>query len=157
MAALILIILALASAQGVVSPHAEDAAAHAGEVPVLLRHSFGSHKQAKAASDFTKVVYGYYPYWASSSAVVPWEHLTHLSYFSVEVNSDGSLGNSHAWDGHGRDLVAEGHGFGVQVTLTATLMVTQDVGTLLASSTAQSALIGRRQHRLRIGATVGQG
>ena len=122
-------------------PHARDAATHVGDVPVLLRRTFAGPKETKAASDFTRVVYGYYPYWTSTTDPLPWEHLTHLSYFSVDLNADGSLGNNHGWAGSGRDLVAAGHGYGVKVTLTATLFDNASIAALLASPTKRSAAV----------------
>jgi spore germination protein YaaH len=122
-------------------PHAEQAAEHAGEVPVLLRRTFQAAKQQKAASDFTHVIYGYYPYWASTTDPLPWEHLTHLAYFSVDINADGTLGSNHGWAGAGRNLVAAASAHGVKVTLTATLFDNATIAALLVSPARRSTLV----------------
>ena len=90
---------------------------------------------------FDKVVYGYLPYWADLEAPIPWEHLTHLAYFSVEMNADGSLGEDHGWESYGGNLVAAGESHGVQVVLTATLMDDEGIRSLLQTAPSRQAAI----------------
>ncbi|MBI5511097.1 MAG: PKD domain-containing protein [Deltaproteobacteria bacterium] len=122
-------------------PHADEALQHAGAPSVLEQRGFAIGRQAKSAVDFTRVVYGYYPYWAAPADEIPWTHLTHLAFFSVEINADGSLGSSHGFAGNGRNLVAAGHGYGVAVTLTATLFDNATIGSLLADPTRRQTLV----------------
>ena len=67
-----------------------------------------------------KVVFGFLPYWIDAGYYqhIDYELLTHIAAFSVEVNSDGSLGNDHGWPWTA--LVDEAHRHGVRVILTAT-------------------------------------
>ena len=127
-----------------VSVHGQEGAWHEGISPVLLertfRHREGAQKSA-AEQRFTRMVYGYYPYWADADSAIPWEALTHLAYFNVEVNADGSLGDSHGWAERGAALVEAGHDWGVAVTLTATLFDDEAIRTLLADNAARTAAV----------------
>ena len=45
------------------------------------------------------VVFGFLPYWIDATYYysIDWELLTHIAPFSVEVNTDGSLGDDRGW------------------------------------------------------------
>jgi spore germination protein YaaH len=122
-------------------PHVVQAEAHRDASPVLERSSFARGRQVDEPLSFSRVVYGYYPYWAGDTDSIPWRHLTHLSYFSVEVNADGTLGSSHGWESNGAALVATGHASGVAVTLTATLFDQDEIGALLADPARRTRLV----------------
>ncbi len=122
------------------SIHLEESAAYRG-APAVLTQPATARKQGGGTRSFNRVVYGYFPYWISSTDLIPWSYLTHLSYFSVEVRSNGTLGNSHGWSTNGWSLVETGHAHGVKVTLTATLFDNDAIGTLLGNTTARNDLI----------------
>lgn len=117
--------------------HATHALQYEGVVPVLDRKTFtplSGHFASPASTRFDRVVYGYYPYWASHDDTIPWEHLTHLAYFSVSLNPDGSLGEDHSFSTRGAALVEAGHQEGVKVVLTATMFQREEIRELLGSS-----------------------
>lgn len=95
----------------------------------------------KREESLTKTIYGFMPYWVVSDlSKVRWDLLTHIAYFSVQVNSDGSITNqsgSYAWPNgsYVQALINTAHANGVKVTLTATLFSSSGITTLLSSST----------------------
>jgi len=67
----------------------------------------------------TRTVYGYSPYWTSDT-YLHFNLMTHLACFSVGVNADGSLDNSHGFPGTWAWDIARAHRNGVRVELVAT-------------------------------------
>ncbi len=125
--------------------HAADAAHHQEVAPVLARQTALARSLSGTSSHARdgRVVYAYFPYWAPDTSSVPWEHLTHLAYFAVDVAADGTLGDARGWDtAGGAALVAAGHAAGVKVTLTAALFDNAAIEALLLDATAQNQLIG---------------
>ena len=88
----------------------------------------------------SKTVFGFMPYWVVSDlSKVQWDLLTHIAYFSVGVNSDGSLTNqsgSYAWPNgsYVQALISTAHSNGVKVVLTATNFSSSSISTLLSNS-----------------------
>lgn len=89
----------------------------------------------------TKTIYGFMPYWvASDISHVQWDLLTHVAYFSVDLNPDGSVTNltgSYAWPSgsYAAAVRNAAHANGVKVTLAATNFSSTEIATLLSSST----------------------
>ena len=86
-------------------------------------------------------VHGYYPYWGNQDAEIPWNALSHLIYFSLELNADGSLGDEHQWLTRGQDLVEEGHRHGVKVLACVTMFDDEAIRAFLASANARQTAI----------------
>ena len=80
-------------------------------------------------------VFGYLPYW-SSSAHLRYDLLTHLACFSVEVNSNGTLGSDHGWPWTA--VINDAHAHGVKVILVATLFNDDAIYTLITNPTYKS-------------------
>jgi uncharacterized repeat protein (TIGR01451 family) len=75
---------------------------------------------AKALGPIPELRYGFWPYWIGTSGYEPnWDCLTHVSYFSMDANPDGTLDTTNLGSiyGHVRDAA---HSHGVKVTLTVT-------------------------------------
>lgn len=102
-----------------------------------------------------KVVFGFLPYWIDDNYYqhIDYELLTHIAAFSVEVNSDGSLGNDHGWPWTG--LVDEAHRHGVRVILTATLFGDAGVKTLLQSDQNRQRFFVRIRDKILEGGADG--
>ncbi len=116
--------------------HALDAQRHQAIPSVLDRKVFEPRdgELATPASDrFERTIYGYYPYWADHDDNLPWEHLTHLAYFCVSLNPDGSLGNDHSWSTRGAALVQAGRSHGVKVVLTVTMFESSEIREVLST------------------------
>lgn len=123
------------------SIHASQSALHARGPSVLATRARQPSPRALAAAP-GRIVFGYYPHWASPQAQIPWAELTHLAYFSVEVNANGTLGEQYAWDtAAGAALVAEGHAHGASVVLTATLFDELQIKSLLNDPTRRATLV----------------
>jgi len=75
-------------------------------------------------------VFGFLPYW-ESAANVRYDLITHIACFSVEVNSNGSLGNDHGWPW--TTVINDAHAAGVKVVLVATLFNGAAIDTLISS------------------------
>jgi len=86
-------------------------------------------------------VHGYYPYWANRDSEIPWDSLSHLIYFSLELNADGSIDETHQWLTRGQALVEEGHRHGVRVLPCVTMFDDEAIRTFLASSAARASAI----------------
>ena len=115
------------------------------EGDVDLKGWFGRKKAAKAlspksASTMGKVVYGWLPYWATSAQMeqFQWDRLTHVAYFSYEVNSaNGGCSGKHSW---GSSIVQTAHNHGVKIHLTATLFGSSGNKALLQNWTSCTTL-----------------
>jgi len=97
-----------------------------------------NHEKSNCTLD--KVVYGWHPYWVGSAYLnYQWDLLSHLSFFSYEVNSsDGQPINTHGWSTSAAVDAALASG-NTKVTLCVTLF--SGHSTFFASSTAQQTLI----------------
>ncbi|MBP1590092.1 MAG: hypothetical protein ILO10_07860, partial [Kiritimatiellae bacterium] len=128
-----------------------EALMHRGEADgwegdVDLKGWFGRKKKAspvspKSASTMGKVVYGWLPYWATSAQMdqFQWDRLTHVAYFSYEVNSaNGGCSDKHSW---GSSIVQTAHNKGVKIHLTATLFGSSGNKALLQNETSCNTLV----------------
>ncbi|NUO47879.1 MAG: hypothetical protein HOV80_03380, partial [Polyangiaceae bacterium] len=86
-----------------------------------------------------KVVYGYYPYWAHDLSTIRWDALTHLAWFSVEVNSSGAAINTHGWPDP--ETVDAAHAANVRVDLAFTLFSGDGIKTLVNDPARRAAAI----------------
>ena len=115
------------------------------EGKVDLKGWFGRKKAAKplpkGVATMGKVVYGWLPYWATSAQMdqFQWDKLTHVAYFSYEVNSaNGECSGKHSW---GSSIVQKAHNKGVKIHLTATLFGSSGNKALLQSETSCNTLV----------------
>ena len=107
---------------------------------------FGRKKKAspvaaKSVDTMGKVVYGWLPYWATSAQMdqFQWDRLTHVAYFSYEVNSaNGGCSGKHSW---GSSIVQKAHNHGVKIHLTATLFGSSGNKALLQNETSCNTLV----------------
>ena len=115
------------------------------EGDVDLKGWFGRKKKAspvspRSASTMGKVVYGWLPYWATSAQMeqFQWDRLTHVAYFSYEVNSaNGGCSGKHSW---GSSIVQKAHDHNVKIHLTATLFGSSGNKALLQNWTSCTTL-----------------
>jgi len=86
--------------------------------------------------------YGYLPYWIDTLYYSNFQYdlLTHISYFSIDVNSDGSL-SSFPNPSRFSKIYNDGHKRGVRIHLTFTLFGTTNVTNLLNSKTSRDNCI----------------
>ncbi len=92
----------------------------------------------KIPSRFHKVFYGYYPYWMTNAhAYIHWDMITHVAYFSVPLNTDGTLGNLPNPSVFSAVLDSARNN-GVEVHITITLFGNTNVSTFLNDANARS-------------------
>lgn len=84
------------------------------------------------APALTRTVYGYSPYWTSDT-YLHFNLMTHLVCFSVDVNADGSLNNSHGFPGTWAWDIAHAHRNGVKVELVATCFNSTTIHSVLTT------------------------
>jgi spore germination protein YaaH len=112
------------------------------ETPAVLK--------SKAANNLTHMVYGWHPYWASPSAYLSYDYeaLTHIAYFSYEVDTaTGGFKTLRGWDT--TPVIDYAHQRGVKVTLTVTNFGTLGNTALLADTVRQWNLIHTLINQLR--------
>ena len=101
------------------TPHQEDMARHQHVVPfdfpAPAAVAFGTPPKPRVK----RVVYGYYPYWVSAWEQLRWDLLTHIAYFAVNVNSNGTIGDRNGWPD--QDFVDTAHQYGVRAEVSFTL------------------------------------
>lgn len=97
-------------------------------------------------------VFGYLPYWEDPEHL-RYELLTHVACFSVNVNSDGSLGNDHGWPWTG--LINQAHENGVKVVLVATLFDSNAITTLINNQTYKNNFFVNIRNKMLEGSADG--
>jgi len=80
-------------------------------------------------SSFKKPVIGFLPYWVSDNQ--NYSVISHLAWFGVELNADGTIGNKHGWPEW--DVINDVHEAGNKVVLTTTMFSSSDIHTMLTS------------------------
>ncbi|MCK4233036.1 T9SS type A sorting domain-containing protein [candidate division WOR-3 bacterium] len=95
----------------------------------------------KGERPLRKVVFGYYPYWMGTSYnYLQYDLLSHIAYFSVTLNGDGSLGaipNQSILE----NLRNAAHSNGVMVMITATQFNNAVIENLLNSASSRTNAI----------------
>ncbi len=94
----------------------------------------------RSSCNLNKIVYGWHPYWSGNSYQnYDWNLLTHMSFFSYEVNANnGNAINTHGWNTSAAVGAALSAG-NVKVTLCVTLFSNHT--TFFSSTTSQQTLI----------------
>lgn len=81
----------------------------------------------------SKTVFGYDPYWTSDT-YLHYDLITHLACFSVGVNADGSLDNSHNFPSLWSPTINLAHKNGVKAVLCATCFSSTTISTVLSGA-----------------------
>ncbi len=85
-------------------------------------------------------VFGYHPYWMGTSwGNYNFNLISTIAYFGAEVTATGGISNDHGWPP--TSLINTAHSFGTDVVLTATLFNSNNLTTLLSSSSHRQTLI----------------
>ncbi|MCS6983702.1 MAG: glycoside hydrolase family 18 protein [Leptospiraceae bacterium] len=86
-----------------------------------------------------RVVQGYLTYWSSSTTGIQWNRLTHLLYFCLEPNADGSIKSLHGWDTTPAVTVAKNNG--VKVLISVCLFGSSNIATMVNSPANRARMI----------------
>lgn len=86
----------------------------------------------------SKVIYGFHPYWENGSETnYYFSLLTHIAYFSAEINTDGSFSNTRSWAT--ANVIGEAQKYGKKIHLCVTLFTDHSI--LLSNSASVNNLI----------------
>jgi spore germination protein YaaH len=116
-----------------------------------LKYSFGSlmieiseTEIVLSNSTFKKPVMGYLPYWVSNRDQ-NYSVVSHLAWFAIELNPDGTIGSKHGWPEW--DVINAVHNAGNKIILTVTMFSDSEIHTLLTSykTTAVNNLLAQVQ------------
>lgn len=83
-------------------------------------------------------VYGYWPYWGDPLDTLQWDQLTHLAIFNVDLNSDGTLDDTHNWHNNADEALSLAAPYGVRVHVTLTCFDDNIMDSVLSSSTRRT-------------------
>ncbi len=86
-------------------------------------------------------VYGYLPYWSTNPSDLSFSGLSHLAYFGVELNADGSLSYTSRWHNVASTLVSRAHNEDVKVHLCLISFSDNVNNTVLPSASLRSTAI----------------
>jgi spore germination protein YaaH len=129
--------LTLAASAAPSGPHTEQALRHRGEAPQLLPEPTGA-ALPRVSPALARRVYGYLPYWTTSSAAtLRWDLLSDVLHFDAQLATDGHVTTSNGWATN--NLVKTAHQYGAKAHLCAT--ATGGPDTLLSSATARQTAI----------------
>ncbi len=104
---------------GYTSIHHYELARHRGAVPPRRRLPPASRLKRGTHKSVNRIVYGYYPFWLADLTTIRWEALTHLAWFSIELDAQGDVTATHGWPDTA--AVSTAHAAGVRVDLAFTL------------------------------------
>lgn len=135
------------------SVHGDELAAHRDETPAVRTMPPAARLAAGRDRALTRVVYGYYPYWAADLGSIRWEALTHLAWFAVEMDETGAVTAAHGWPDD--TTVAAAHAAGVRVDLTFTLFSGSGILALTSSASRRAAAIDAMIDQLEAGGADG--
>jgi|GEM_PF-3344324 len=86
--------------------------------------------------NITRSNLGFYPYWMGSSyTTLDHNYLTHIPWFSIDLNSDGTVATYNNWPSGWTALVEQARENGTKIMVTATLFGSSAINTLLSSAT----------------------
>ncbi len=101
-----------------------------------------------AGTEFTTWVYGYYATWAGELVDLPWDRLTHVAIFDVQLTASGALAQTSNWTDYAAEAVMLGAPYGVRIHLAVTCFdaatmaqVLDNPGTRVAAADALAQLV----------------
>jgi spore germination protein YaaH len=130
-------------------------AAHRDEAPIVLQQVKEIMPLQSRAAGLSHKIYGYLPYW-SSYALLDYNLLSTIAFFSIEINGNGNITNRRGWPN--ADLINRAHSRGVRIDLVATLFDTQtdpaqnDIHALISNSAARDRFINNAIAEVKRGA-----
>ncbi len=120
-------------------PHAAQAAEY-GHLPPAALSAAPPAPPAPPPATERATVYGYAPYWEDAMDQ-DWDSLTHLSIFSVGVNTDGTLTDTANWTSVAGEVIPVAHAYGVKVDLCVTSFYDDEHSAILPSASRRATLV----------------
>ena len=88
-----------------------------------------------------RIVFGYLPYWTKKTAIIPWQTMTTLAWFSVGLSTTG-VSNASGWNtAESKALIAKAHSNGVQLVLCFTQFSTASISAMLATPASRTKAV----------------
>ena len=88
-----------------------------------------------------RIVFGYLPYWTKKTAIIPWQTMTTLAWFSVGLSTTG-VSNASGWNtAESKALIAKAHSNGVQLVLCFTQFSPATISALLATPASRTKAV----------------
>jgi len=96
-----------------------------------------------ADTGFSREVMGYFSSGHGYSPdLIPYEHLTYLNWFGIDIDGAGNITSTNGWGGTtANGIVSTAHGYGVKVLVTLVEFDDTTICTLLNSSANRSRLL----------------
>lgn len=142
-----------ASAQDILSPHARFLSEHQDTLPSFKTGTPTVSFKFKTSLQ-TNEVLGFLPYWSSAAPEdLRYDLLTTVAFFSIEIDANGNVTNTHGWP-YGA-LVDEAHDAGARVVITITLFNSTSIATLVGSATKRANAIANIYSQIQAGLADG--
>lgn len=125
--------------QGIAATHSSTST-HARQRNNALKAAF-TRPALRTENRPEVTVYGYLPYWVSNPIEADFDSLTHVAWFSVEVNGEGLLSGADEWTSIAPSLVAEAHASGTRVHLCVSLFDAIEQDALLNDATSRTRAV----------------
>lgn len=122
------------------SPHAEHLARHPA-LPTSVAAPAPRHRAAHDRPDIT--VYGYWPYWGDPLDTIRYDELTHLALFGVNLESDGSVSDTHLWTDNVDEALALAAPYDVKIHVTLICFSDSVMGSVLPSPSRRAKAVGQ--------------
>ena len=110
-------------------------------------------RRTRAEGDLSRVVYGYYPFWIDDLSEMRWSALTHMAWFSIEMDSAGQVTATHGWPD--QSAVDAAHTAGVRVDLTFTLFSPSGITTLCGDPARRATAVTNMVDQMEAGGADG--
>jgi spore germination protein YaaH len=133
------------------SIHKHELALHAAEPapPRVMPRELPTPRSQSLA----RAVYGYYPFWVADLTTIRWEALTHLAWFSVDLDATGAVVARHGWPDE--EVVTVAHAADVRVDVTFTLFGASAIEALCLSPARRATAIDNMVSELEAGGADG--
>lgn len=101
-----------------------------------------TYTQLRSTTDRPSVtVYGYWPTWSDPLSTMPWDQLTHVAIFSVNMDSSGNLTSTGNWTANATTAMNLAGPHGVKVHLCLTSFTDATTNSVLSSAANRSRLV----------------
>ncbi len=92
--------------------------------------------------NMARVFMGFYPYWlGTDDSFMEWDYISHLAWFDISLNSNGTVSSSNNWPSGWTGLVSDAHANNTKVLVTFTLFGSTSIDTLLSTASYRATAI----------------
>lgn len=140
------VLLSMSAGASLEAPAPSVHAVHRQARPTPAHRTPRTLDAPSALGTFNAMVYGYFAPWAGTVADLPWDRLTHVAIFSVDLTASGGFTGLANWHDHAPQAMELAAPYGVKVHLAVTSFDSGTMSTVLGNpSTRATAVEGLRQ------------